>query len=174
MTFHTTVDWKFMRLPFTGSSVLIRYKHKQRKSWISWIPSASCSDFRKTTKQQEENCRFFIWTPPQRWWGLKNSAEQIQHHRTPASTRLLKSAALIHNANRSLCSPAFALQNKYMKNPGQCVRWPFCGSWGNLLIIVPKLLSIIFEKLWQSSEVPFDWKRGNITPTFKKGKQEDP
>ncbi|KFU99854.1 hypothetical protein N340_05867, partial [Tauraco erythrolophus] len=39
---------------------------------------------------------------------------------------------------------------------------------------VAKPLPIIFQRSWQSGEVPNDWKRGNTAPIFIKGKKEDP
>ena len=36
---------------------------------------------------------------------------------------------------------------------------------------VAKPLSIVFDNSWQPSEVPSDWRKGNITPLFKKGKK---
>jgi len=38
---------------------------------------------------------------------------------------------------------------------------------------VAKTLPIIFEGSWRSGEIPTDWRRGNITPIFKNGKNED-
>ncbi|KGL74990.1 hypothetical protein N309_02432, partial [Tinamus guttatus] len=40
--------------------------------------------------------------------------------------------------------------------------------------VIPKLLSIIFKSSWRMGEVPEDWKKANVTPVFKKGKEEDP
>ncbi|KFQ81688.1 RNA-directed DNA polymerase from mobile element jockey, partial [Phaethon lepturus] len=39
--------------------------------------------------------------------------------------------------------------------------------------IVTNPLCVIFEKPWQSSEIPGDWKKGNIEPIFKKGSKGD-
>ena len=38
---------------------------------------------------------------------------------------------------------------------------------------VAKPSSMIFERSWQSSEIPDDWKKENIVPIFKKGRKED-
>ncbi|KAJ7415068.1 hypothetical protein BTVI_39482 [Pitangus sulphuratus] len=40
--------------------------------------------------------------------------------------------------------------------------------------VVAKPLYMIYEKLWQSGEIPGDWKKGDIAPIFKKGRKEDP
>ena len=46
--------------------------------------------------------------------------------------------------------------------------------WRELAGVVARLHSVIFEKSWQSGEIPGDWKKGSITPIFKKGKKDDP
>ena len=40
--------------------------------------------------------------------------------------------------------------------------------------VVAKPLSMIFEKSWQSGEVPADWKKGDTVSLFRKGRKEDP
>ncbi|CAM5106487.1 unnamed protein product [Natator depressus] len=40
--------------------------------------------------------------------------------------------------------------------------------------VIAEPLVILFEKSWRSGEVPDDWKKANVVPIFKKGKEEDP
>jgi len=40
--------------------------------------------------------------------------------------------------------------------------------------VIAKPLSIIFQRSWQSGEVPGDWRKGNFVPIFKKGRKENP
>ncbi|GAB0186867.1 mitochondrial enolase superfamily member 1 [Grus japonensis] len=40
--------------------------------------------------------------------------------------------------------------------------------------VIAKPLSIIFERSWRTEALPEDWKKTNVTPVFKKGKEEDP
>ncbi|KAK4816859.1 hypothetical protein QYF61_023992 [Mycteria americana] len=39
--------------------------------------------------------------------------------------------------------------------------------------VIVGLLSITFEKLWRSGDIPEDWKKANVTPIYKKGLKED-
>ena len=39
--------------------------------------------------------------------------------------------------------------------------------------VAAELLSIMFKKMWLSGEVLDDWRKGHITPIYKKGSKED-
>ncbi|CAM5148805.1 unnamed protein product [Eretmochelys imbricata] len=40
--------------------------------------------------------------------------------------------------------------------------------------VIAEPLAIILENSWRSGEVPDNWKKANVVPIFKKGKEEDP
>ena len=40
--------------------------------------------------------------------------------------------------------------------------------------LIAKPLSVIFEKSHRIGEVPVDWRKSNVTPVFKKDKEEEP
>jgi len=40
--------------------------------------------------------------------------------------------------------------------------------------VVVRLLSIIFERLWSSGDIPEHWKKACVTNVYKKGLKEDP
>jgi len=44
----------------------------------------------------------------------------------------------------------------------------------NALFSPAESLSIISEKSWRTGDVPEDWRKANVTPIFKKSKEEDP
>lgn len=59
----------------------------------------------------------------------------------------------------------------HTKSMGPCEIHPWVLR--ELVDEVAKPLSIIFEKFWQSGEVPTEWKRRNTNPVFAKGSKED-
>jgi len=72
------------------------------------------------------------------------------------------------NAKHVYCKCALGLDASDFQHMS---RWVF------QLVLLPrpadsiaKPLSMIFERLWQSGKVPGDWRKTNIAPIFKKGR----
>ena len=42
-----------------------------------------------------------------------------------------------------------------------------------LVEVLTKPLSIIYQQSWLTGEVPVDWRLANLTPVYKKGRKED-
>ncbi|GAB0206013.1 mitochondrial enolase superfamily member 1 [Grus japonensis] len=42
-----------------------------------------------------------------------------------------------------------------------------------LVEVLTKTLSIIYQQFWLTGEVPVDWRLANVTPIYKKGRKED-
>ncbi|PKU42678.1 rna-directed dna polymerase from mobile element jockey- hypothetical protein [Limosa lapponica baueri] len=40
--------------------------------------------------------------------------------------------------------------------------------------VLTKLLSIIYQQFWLAREVPVDWRLARVSPIYKKGQKEDP
>lgn len=45
---------------------------------------------------------------------------------------------------------------------------------GELVDVIVRLFSIIFEKPWRSGDIPEDWKKSNVTPFKEKDLKEYP
>ncbi|KFQ84791.1 hypothetical protein N337_08795, partial [Phoenicopterus ruber ruber] len=43
-----------------------------------------------------------------------------------------------------------------------------------LVEVLTKPLSIIYQQSWLTGEVPVDWRLANVMPNYKKGQKEDP
>ncbi|KFQ88614.1 hypothetical protein N337_11530, partial [Phoenicopterus ruber ruber] len=43
-----------------------------------------------------------------------------------------------------------------------------------LVAVLTKPLSIIYQQSWPTGEVPVDWRLADVTPIYKKGRKEDP
>ena len=43
-----------------------------------------------------------------------------------------------------------------------------------MAVVLARLLSIMFERLWRSGETPGNWRKANIVPIFRKGQKDNP